>query len=53
MARYVVGLRAGAYVEFEVEAENKDEAVDLAYKLADSNWDGEMDWDLEGFGEIV
>lgn len=52
MAKYAVEYTRTAYIDFDVEAEDKEQAEEIAYTLLEEAiWDGDVggslsDWDL-------
>lgn len=52
MAKYTVEYTRTAYIDFDVEAEGKEQAEEIAYTLLEESvWDGDAggslsDWDL-------
>lgn len=48
MPKYFVELSARVYFEGEIEANDEDEAVELAMDLADEDvWGDSIDWDAD------
>lgn len=52
MRTYEVELQRTSYITVTVEAENEDEAEELAYKQAESEHRGHANWTTESIEEI-